>query len=87
MAANEGTLDRVLRLIIGIALIIVGATAGLSSTLMWVLVVVGALLTITGAIGWCGLYAVLGISTKKKEADPAPPAEAAQASDTPEPSA
>lgn len=74
MRTNEGTVDRVLRIVVGTVLVIIGAMA-VSPVLTWVLVIVGIILVVTGAIGWCGLYAALGISTKKKETEPSAPAD------------
>jgi hypothetical protein len=61
---NEGTTDRVIRLILGLFLVIVGTflLKGLISTL---LIVLGIILFITAITGFCGLYALLGINTKK----------------------
>jgi hypothetical protein len=67
MKPNESTIDRIIRLIVGLALIVIGSMAE-TPTLMWVLVIVGIMVTITAATGWCGLYALLGISTKKESA-------------------
>ena len=74
MRTNEGTVDRVLRIIVGLVLIAVGAWVDLSQAAMWVLIILGIVLLITGIIGWCGLYTLFGISTKKKEPEnPGPP--------------
>jgi len=60
---NEGTTDRVIRLILGLTLVIVGFfVKGLISVL---LIILGIILFITGVTGFCGLYALLGINTKK----------------------
>jgi hypothetical protein len=61
---NEGPVDRGIRVVLGIALLLVALVGvGVSSTLGVVLLVAGAALTITGAVGFCGLYKVLGINT------------------------
>ena len=65
MKMNEGTLDRVVRVVIGIVLIVIGAMVVDAGVARWVLVVIGAIALATGIIGWCGLYAALGCSTKK----------------------
>jgi hypothetical protein len=60
---NEGTIDRVLRVILGAALI-AGYflnPEGAYSWLYWL----GVIPLATGLVGWCGLYAVLGINTCK----------------------
>jgi hypothetical protein len=65
MKTNESTVDRVIRVILGLvflALYLLGIVGG---TLGIVLVVLGAILLITGIIGFCPLYALLKIKTKK----------------------
>lgn len=59
---NEGTVDRIIRALIGIALI-VAALMFLSTTLKIIAIVVGAVLVITAITGFCGLYVLLGINT------------------------
>jgi hypothetical protein len=58
MKINEGTLDRVLRVIAGLALIVLAATHVVG---MWAYV--GIVPLITGAIGICPLYTILGFNT------------------------
>jgi uncharacterized membrane protein len=58
---NEGTTDRVIRIIGGgVALVAAYMSAGV---LQLVLTVAGAVLIGTGVTGFCGLYRLLGIST------------------------
>ncbi|MCF7804385.1 MAG: DUF2892 domain-containing protein [Candidatus Marinimicrobia bacterium] len=61
---NENTTDRVLRVIIGLVLLAIGIF-GLQGTLAWILGIVGGILAVTGLTGFCLLYKLLGISTKK----------------------
>jgi uncharacterized membrane protein HdeD (DUF308 family) len=66
MEKNECTSDRVVRVILGIILLYVGAIyMGLSGILSYIVVIVGLLLLVTGLIGFCLLYSVLGINTCK----------------------
>lgn len=58
MNANVGTLDRIVRIIIGLALIS-QVFVGLHTLWGWI----GVLPLATGLMGWCGLYTVLGIRT------------------------
>jgi hypothetical protein len=66
---NLGRLDRTVRLIVGVALILVGlfplggwrgSSAGINVALfaLWPLM--------TGVVGFCGLYVPFGISTREK---------------------
>lgn len=62
MTTNEGTVDRVLRVILGLALI--GVALGLfgpAYTSVWGWI--GVLPLATGLIGWCAVYSLLGIKT------------------------
>lgn len=61
---NESTGDRIGRGVVGVVLLIAGFTA-LSGVLAVLAIVVGAILTITGAIGFCPIYAVLKTGTRK----------------------
>ena len=58
MKTNEGTVDRLLRVVAGLALIGLAATGTVG---MWGYL--GVVPLLTGAIGWCPLYTVLGINT------------------------
>ena len=68
MQKNEGTVDRVIRVILGIILIGLGiyfqSTWGLVA--MIVLIILGLIALITGIIGYCSLYKIFKISTIKK---------------------
>jgi len=63
---NEGKTDRMIRLVLGVVLLGVGYFV-FSGTIQTILVVLGLVSLITGAIGFCGLYKVLGISTIEKK--------------------
>jgi len=70
MKKNEGTADRVIRVILGFILIYIGAIQmDLSGVLAYIVVLVGIILLITGTTGFCGLYTVIGINTLKKKTD------------------
>lgn len=58
MAKNEGNLDRILRLTAGVVLVGLAAT-GTVGVWGWV----GVVPLATGAMGWCPLYSIFGIST------------------------
>ena len=61
MKANEGGVDRALRVIAGLALI---ALAFLGTVGAWGYI--GVVPLLTGAIGFCPVYPLLGINTCKK---------------------
>ena len=60
---NEGRMDRAVRVLIGIAVIVWGIM-----TSNW-LGAIGVVPLLTGLIGWCPLYAMIGLNTgcKTKE--------------------
>ena len=60
MARNEGTIDRVLRVILGVVLIAL-VFVGPQTPWGWV----GLVPLITGLVGMCPLYSILGIRTCK----------------------
>jgi uncharacterized membrane protein HdeD (DUF308 family) len=68
MQKNEGTADRVIRVILGIILIGLGVyfQSSWGMVAMIVLIVLGLAALITGITGFCGLYKVFKISTIKK---------------------
>jgi uncharacterized membrane protein HdeD (DUF308 family) len=65
MKPNEGTTDRLIRLILGVVLIIIGWLVLGNNTLGIILDVVGVLLLITGITGFCTVYKILGMNTLK----------------------
>ena len=58
MKVNEGTIDRVLRVIVGLVLIGLAAT-GTVGVWGWI----GVVPLLTGAIGICPAYSIFGLST------------------------
>ncbi len=63
--ANESGIDRIIRAVIGIVLIALAASSVVTGTFGIVFWVVGAVLLLTGIIGFCPLYALLKIRTKQ----------------------
>mgnify|MGYP003574009242 FL=1 len=64
MSKNEGTIDRVLRVIIGLAMLYIGFFV-MTGTWGTVVGVLGFVPLITGAIGFCPLYSPFKINTNK----------------------
>ena len=66
MSKNEGVIDRVIRVILGLVLLYVGWAVVEPRFGLWSIValVVGIILLVTGVIGYCALYSVLKINTK-----------------------
>ncbi len=63
--ANESGIDRIIRAVVGIVLIALAASSVVTGALGIVFWVVGAVLLLTGIIGFCPLYALLRIRTKQ----------------------
>lgn len=61
---NVGALDRILRGIIGLALIILPFLLNWPTLVMVTSIVVGLVLVGTAALSFCPIYALLGISSK-----------------------
>ena len=74
MTINEGTWDRVIRVVIGFALGYVAWSAwpaeasflSRAGVVSFVSLVIGIVAFATGVVGWCALYKALGISTNKR---------------------
>lgn len=63
---NEANWDRVARVVIGGGLLAFGALT-FSGVGAAVSIVIGLILLVTGAIGWCPIYAVLRTRTSRTE--------------------
>lgn len=60
---NEGTADRAIRVIVGVvllALYFMGTAVGMWG---WIALAAGAIMLLTGAVGVCPIYSLLGVST------------------------
>lgn len=60
---NEGPIDRIARIAAGTALVAVAVLGLVAAPLSLVAGAVGAILVVTGATGFCPLYALFGVST------------------------
>ena len=60
-ARNVGTIDRAVRIVVGLALI-AGFFLNPEASLRW-LYLIGIVPLATGVLGTCGLYSVIGINT------------------------
>lgn len=60
MSLNEGSIDRVLRVLLGLAILSL-AFVGPKSMWAWL----GLVPLLTGIVGFCPLYAALGIRTRR----------------------
>ena len=58
MKTNVGSIDRVLRVVIGLALVVMAATGTIAA---WGYI--GVIPLVTGLVGTCPLYRLLGLNT------------------------
>ena len=74
MTINEGKFDRIIRIVLGLALVYVSwstwpaevsflSTAGAVS---FVALMIGVVAFVTGAVGYCPMYRVFGVATNKR---------------------
>ncbi|WP_108660349.1 YgaP family membrane protein [Acuticoccus kandeliae] len=66
MVRNLGTFDRIVRVLLGLALVLAPYLTSVGDAATWiapVFTVVGAILIFTGLIRFCPLYSLLGIRT------------------------
>jgi hypothetical protein len=63
MKANVGTIDRIFRLLAGVAVIAFGYMGGLASPWNIVAIGAGSVFVLTALIKFCPLYPILGINT------------------------
>jgi hypothetical protein len=64
MKLNEASWDRIARVGAGVGLLALSATV-FSGVLVAVGVIAGLILTVTGAVGWCPIYAALRIGSRR----------------------
>jgi len=62
---NLGTFDRVIRLVIAVIIAIAYLSGWLHGIIGTILLVLAGIITITGLIGWCPIYAPFGLNTCK----------------------
>jgi len=67
MKRNMGGIDRVVRIILAVAVGILYLTGAITGTAAIALGVLALIFLATSAIGFCPLYALLGFATVKKE--------------------
>ena len=64
---NVGMIDRIVRILIGIAFLAGFALNMVASPLSYLVALVGLVLLVTGIIGTCPAYSIMGISTMSKK--------------------
>ena len=67
MKINESPADRIIRSIVGVVLIALGLFGVATGAWLYVAYVLGAILLVTGIVGFCPLYRVFNFSTVKNK--------------------
>jgi hypothetical protein len=67
MKKNVGTIDKVVRILIAVLVVVLWYANVISGTLAVVLLIVSGILILTSVISFCPLYFPFGISTSKKK--------------------
>lgn len=67
MKTNMGNIDRALRVLVAIVIVVFYFTGHISGTSAIILLVLATVFVLTSTVGFCPLYLPLGISTCKKK--------------------
>lgn len=67
MKKNMGTIDKVIRILIAVVVVVLWLTNILSGTVAIILLALSAIFVVTSLLSFCPLYIPFGLSTKKKE--------------------
>jgi hypothetical protein len=67
MKKNMGTIDKVIRILVAVVVVILYFTHVISGTLAIILLILSAIFVVTSLISLCPLYLPFGLSTRKKE--------------------
>jgi uncharacterized membrane protein HdeD (DUF308 family) len=65
---NVGTIDRAIRIILGLVLIGIFALNMVAAPWSYLVVLIGLIALVTGILGTCGLYSLLGMNTMGEKA-------------------
>jgi hypothetical protein len=66
MKKNVGTIDKVIRILIALVIIVLFFSHIISGTLAIILLILSGILIVTSFISLCPIYLMLGLSTEKK---------------------
>jgi hypothetical protein len=67
MKKNMGTLDKVIRILVAVTIVILYFTNVLSGTSGIILLALAAIFVLTSLMGFCPLYLPLGLNTGKRK--------------------
>jgi hypothetical protein len=66
MKKNMGTVDKVIRILVAVVVVVLFLTHVITGTLAYILLALGAVFVITSLLGICPLYLPFKINTGKK---------------------
>jgi len=66
MKKNMGNVDRVIRILVALLVVILYFTHVITGTLAVILLILAAIFVVTSFIGFCHLYVLFGFNTVKK---------------------
>jgi uncharacterized membrane protein len=67
MKKNMGTIDKTIRILVAVVVVVLYFTHVISGVLAIVLLALSAIFVVTSLISFCPLYLPLGLSTRNKE--------------------
>jgi hypothetical protein len=67
MKKNMGTIDRVIRILVAVIILVLYFTHVISGTLAVILLILAGVFVVTSLLSFCPLYWPFGFSTLKKE--------------------
>jgi hypothetical protein len=67
MKKNMGIIDRVIRILVAVLIVVLYFSDVISGTLAIILLILAGIFILTSFISFCPLYFPFGLSTKKKE--------------------
>jgi hypothetical protein len=67
MKKNMGTIDKVIRILVAVVVVVLYFTNVISGTLAIILLALSAIFIVTSFLSFCPLYLPFGLSTRKKE--------------------
>jgi hypothetical protein len=67
MKKNMGTIDKAIRILVAVVVVILYFTNVISGTLGIILLALAAVFVVTSIVSICPLYILLGLSSRKKE--------------------
>ncbi len=70
MTCNVGGIERTIRVLFGVMLLALALYGNMPTVAAWIFGVLGAVATVTGAVGFCPAWTLFGINTcQQKPAD------------------